>query len=65
MKLATGSSARTEDGRGMYRFPKVAFPLALLLSVLLSHAKRPEYRAMIVPNLVGIACYDAVKRGVE
>ncbi len=49
----------------MYRFPKVAFPLALLLTVLLSHAKRPEYRAMIVPNLAGIACYDAVKRGVE
>ncbi len=49
----------------MYRFPKAAFPFALLLSMLLPCAAEPKYRAEIMPKLVGIAYYDAVKRGVE
>ena len=49
----------------MCRVPKVAFSLALLLSVLLPVASEPEYRAAIVPKPVGIAYYGAVKRGAE
>ncbi len=49
----------------MYRFPKAAFPPALLVSMLLPCAAEAKYRAMIVPKLVGIAYYDAAKRWVE
>ena len=49
----------------MCRFPKVAFSPALLPSVLLPGAAEPEYRAAIVPELVGIAYYGAVKCCVE
>jgi hypothetical protein len=63
MKLAAGFPAKAKRGRGMYRFPKAAFPLALLLSMLLPCAAEPKYRAVIVPKLVGIAYYNAVKRG--
>lgn len=47
----------------MYRFPKVAFSPALLLSVLLPNAAKLEYRAAIEPELAGIAYYGAVERG--
>ena len=63
MKLAAGFLAEAKRGRGMYRFPKAAFTLALLLSMLLPCAEEPTYRATIMPKLVGIAYYDAVKRG--
>jgi hypothetical protein len=65
MKLADGSSDEAKGGGGVYRVPKVAFSLALLLSVLLPGAAGPEYRAALMPKLLGIAYYGAVKRGVE
>jgi hypothetical protein len=48
----------------MYRFPKAAFPLALLLSMLLLCAAEPKYRATITPEPVEIANYDALNPGV-
>jgi hypothetical protein len=63
IKLATGFLAKAKRGRGMHRFPKAAFPPALLVSMLLPCATEARYRAMIVPKLVGTAYYDAVKRG--
>jgi hypothetical protein len=63
MKLAVGFLAKAKRGRGMYRFPKAAFPLALLLSMLLLCAAEPKYRATITHELVEIANYNALNRG--